>query len=101
MELLHPTLVALGSLLLTYLGLRVKLFMDMKMSRDRQDQVLEIIRASVNFVEQITHDDNFVGDKLVLAKNRARAILTGSGFEITEEELETWIESFVLQLGGK
>lgn len=100
LQLLQPTLITLITLILGYLGTRVKVLIDTKVSKDQQDQILNVISASVDFVEQITKDKDFVGDKLVLAKNRARAIINGMGLEITEDELEMWIEAFVLNLGG-
>ena len=100
LQVLQPTLIALITIILGYLGTRLKVLIDSKVSVNKQDEIMNIINASVMWVEQVTKNDNFVGDKLLLAKNRAKNIINGIGLEISDEELEMWIEAFVLQLGG-
>lgn len=101
LELITPTLVTMITIILGYLGSRLKLLIDSKLSKEKQDQIMNVIHASVQFVEQVAQDDNFVGDKYTLAKQRARNIITGMGLEITDEELETWIEAFVMELNDE
>lgn len=100
LQVLQPTLIALITIILGYVGTRLKVLIDSKVSVNKQDEIMNIINASVMWVEQVTKNDNFVGDKLLLAKNRAKNIINGIGLEISDEELEMWIEAFVLQLGG-
>lgn len=100
LQVLQPTLIALITIILGYLGTRLKVLIDSKVSVNKQDEIMNIINASVMWVEQVTKNENFVGDKLLLAKNRAKNIINGIGLEISDEELEMWVEAFVLQLGG-
>lgn len=100
LQVLQPTLITLTTLILGYLGTRVKVLIDSKIAIDKQNEVMNIISASVLWVEQITKDKDFVGNKFDLAKNRAKGIINNLGLEITEEELEMWIEAFVHELHG-
>ena len=102
LQVLQPTLITLITLILGYLGTRVKVLIDSKIAIDKQNEIMNIISASVLWVEQITKDKDFVDNKFDLAKNRAKGIINNLGLEITEEELEMWIEAFVHELhGGK
>ena len=100
LQVLQPTLITLITLILGYLGTRVKVLIDSKIAIDKQNEVMNIISASVLWVEQITKDKDFVGNKFDLAKNRAKGIINSLGLEITDEELEMWIEAFVHELQG-
>lgn len=98
LQLVTPTLITLITIILGYLGTKLKLLIDAKLSKEKQDQIMNVIHASVQFVEQVAQDENFVSDKFVLAQARAKSIINGMGLEITDEELQMWIEAFVLEL---
>lgn len=100
LQVLQPTLITLMTVILGYLGTRLKVLIDSKVSKDKQDEIMNVINASVLWVEQITQDKDFVGNKFDLAKNRAKNIINGMGLDITDDELEMWIEAFVHELHG-
>lgn len=95
LELIQPTLVTLVSLLLGYAGLKVKNYYDLKVSSEKQDQIIKVIQATVLFVEQVSGENLLSEDKLALAKHRALETLEGMGITLSDEELTMWIESFV------
>lgn len=100
LQVLQPTLITLITLIFGYLGTRVKVLIDSKIAIDKQDEIMNVINASVLWVEQITQDKDFVGNKFDLAKNRAKNIINGMGLDIRDDELEMWIEAFVHELHG-
>ena len=100
LQVLQPTLVGLITIIVGYLGTRLKVFIDSKISKDKQDEIMNVINASVLWVEQITKDKDFVGNKFDFAKNRAKNIINGMGLDISDDELEMWIEAFVHELHG-
>lgn len=59
---------------------------------------IDIIEASVNFVEQSTGESILSEEKFEIAKQRARESINKLGFKISDEELEMWIENFVKKL---
>ena len=95
MAILWPTVVTIGTLLLSFLGAKVGSFLNAKISQTQQDQIMNVIMASVQFVEQVSGGTFKGKDKLLLAKQRAREVLNGMGILITDEELTMWIEAFL------
>ena len=101
LELVTPTLVTLIGLLCGYIGTKVVQLINEKIAKDEQDQIINIIKAAVLFVEQVSGEHLLSEDKLSLAKHRALATINHLGFKITDEELTMWIESFVYGLKGE
>ena len=97
-ELLIPLLATLLTYLATYLGIKLKELIDAKITKERQEQIANIVDATVKYVEQIANRQGFVGDKYNLAKQRILDELTIKGLEISEEYLDSLIEAFVRQL---
>ena len=105
---LQPYIVGILAILLTFLGTRLEAllnkYVEAKVSKEKQEQIRNIVEGVVNFVEQVTKEDLAIKgkEKFDLAKLKALEILHGKGLQITETELEMLIESFVLALkGGK
>ena len=99
---LAPHIINIVGVLLGYLAYKINKLINDKLSKDKQDSIMDIIKGAVAFVEQVAKIDvELVGkEKFEMAKQRALIVLEQKGFEISEEELEMLIERFVLGLGG-
>lgn len=100
---LQPYLVGILTILLGYLGNKLRLFLDEKIEQEQQEKIKDIVKGVVAFVEQVAKVDvELVGqEKFNLAKEKAVLLLNEKGFVISEIELEMLIESFVLGLQEK
>lgn len=96
-EVLTPAIILAITAMSGYVGQKVALYYKAKTSTEQQDQVMKVIKASVQYVEMIT-EEGIVSGKFEQAKLRAKNILNGMGLQVTDEEVQTWIESFVLEL---
>ena len=87
-------------ILLGYLGNKLRLFLDEKIETEKQEQIKDIVKGVVAFVEQVAKVDvELIGqEKLNLAKEKAVLLLNEKGFVVSEVELDMLIESFVLGL---
>lgn len=94
-KLVEPVFVTLVSLILGYVGLKIRNYYEMKVSSEKQDQIIKVVKAAVAFVEQVSDEKLLSEDKLLLAKHRALETLQTMGITLSDEELTMWIESFV------
>ena len=101
---LQPYIISILAVLLTYLGARLEAilngFVEARITKEKQEQIKDIVKGVVAFVEQITKEDLTIKgqEKYTLAKAKALEILNSKNLVITEAELDMLIESFVLQL---
>ena len=97
---LQPYLVGILTILLGYLGNKLRLFLDEKIEQEQQDKIKDIVKGVVAFVEQVAKFDlELVGkEKYNLAKEKAVLLLNEKGLVVSETELDMLIESFVLGL---
>lgn len=97
---LQPYLIGILTVILGYVGNKLRLYFDAKIETEKQDQIKDIVKGVVAFVEQVAKVDvELAGkEKFNLAKEKAILLLNGKGFVISEVELDMLIESFVLGL---
>ena len=95
-----PAIVTIAGLLFAYLGAKTGSFLNAKISQVNQDQIMNVIHASVQFVEQVANTNLTLKgqEKMLLAKQRAREVLAGMKIVVTDEELTMWIEAFINNL---
>ena len=101
-ELLHqlqPFIIGAITVILGFIGKQFNMYVKAYTTEKEREQMLTIIKASVQFVEQVGLDFN-ANDKFLLAKNQAQKALNNVGIEVDEQDLEMWIESFVNNLKG-
>lgn len=100
---LQPHLITILGIIVGYLGVKLRTLFDIKVSKDQQAMIRDIVKGSVMFVEQISKQDmTLVGQaKFEKAKSRALVIMNEKGLKISEEELETLIEEFVRGLNSE
>ena len=98
---LQPYILGILTIILGFLGTKLRTFLDEKIDKERQDKIRDIVKGVVDFVEQVAKVDiELKGkEKFELAKERALLILNEKGYIISEQELQMLIESFVLSLG--
>ena len=94
-ELVRPTLITLVTLIIGYFSLQFKTWVNIKITSEQQKQITKVIKAAVDFVEQVSGEEVLSDDKLALAKQRALSTLNNIGIKITDEELTMWIEALV------
>ena len=97
---LQPYIISILAVLLSYLGARLNKFLNSKIEKDKQEQIKDIVKGVVAFVEQVAKFDlELVGkEKYNLAKEKAVLLLNEKGLVVSETELDMLIESFVLGL---
>ncbi|WP_430833491.1 phage holin family protein [Erysipelothrix rhusiopathiae] len=95
LNLLRPTLITAGTIILSFLGMKMKKYYNVKICLEQQKQITNIVKAAVMFVEQVAGEHLLSDDKLSMAKHRAKVTLNQVGIDITDEELTMWIEAFV------
>ena len=97
---LQPFIVSIMAILLSYLGTRLNAFLNARIDKVKQEQIKDIVKGVVMFVEQVAKVDvEMLGiEKYNLAKQKALTIINEKGFTITDVELDMLIESFVLEL---
>ena len=97
---LQPYLIGILTVILGYVGNKLRLYFDAKIETEKQEQIKDIVKGVVAFVEQVAKVDvELVGqEKFNLAKEKAVLLLNEKGFVISEVELNMLIESFVLGL---
>lgn len=97
---LQPYLVGILTVILGYVGNKLRLYFDAKIETEKQEQIKDIVKGVVAFVEQVAKVDvELIGqEKLNLAKEKAVLLLNEKGFVVSEVELDMLIESFVLGL---
>ena len=106
MELLNemlPYIIGILTVLATYLGNKLRQWLDVKVAVDKQKQIEGMVKASVLWVEQVYGVDmvEVSQDKFEQAKQRSLFLLQNAGLEVDEEYLETLIEAFVFELLNK
>lgn len=94
---LQPHLLAILGVILGYVGVRLNTYFNKKIDEQKQEQIKDVIKGVVAFVEQVSKTDlELVGKaKFELAKEKAVLLLNEKGFAISEVELEMLIEAFV------
>ncbi len=99
---LQPYLVGILTVILGYVGNKLRLYFDAKIETEKQEQIKDIVKGVVAFVEQVAKVDvELKGkEKFNLAKRKAILLLNEKGLVISEVELDMLIESFVLGLKG-
>lgn len=99
---LQPYLIGILTVILGYVGNKLRLYFDAKINTEKQEQIKDIVKGVVAFVEQVAKVDVALKGqgKFNLAKEKAVLLLNEKGFAISEAELDMMIESFVLGLGG-
>ena len=97
---LQPYLIGILTVILGYVGNKLRLYFDAKIETEKQEQIKDIVKGVVAFVEQVAKVDvELKGkEKFNLAKEKAVLLLNEKGFVISETELDMLIESFVLGL---
>ena len=97
---LQPYLIGILTVILGYVGNKLRLYFDAKIETEKQEQIKDIVKGVVAFVEQVAKVDvKLKGqEKFNLAKEKAVLLLNEKGFLISEVELDMLIESFVLGL---
>lgn len=95
LNLLRPTIMTGVTIILGFLGMKIKNYYNVKISFEQQKQIANIAKAAVMFVEQVAGEHLLSDDKLSMAKHRAKVTLNQVGIDITDEELTMWIEAFV------
>ena len=97
---LQPYLIGILTVILGYVGNKLRLYFDAKIETEKQEQIKDIVKGVVAFVEQVAKVDvELKGqEKFNLAKEKAVLLLNEKGFVISEVELDMLIESFVLGL---
>lgn len=97
---LQPYLVGILTVILGYVGNKLRLYFDAKIETEKQEQIKDIVKGVVAFVEQVAKVDvELEGkEKFNLAKEKAVLLLNEKGFVVSEVELDMLIESFVLGL---
>lgn len=97
---LTPYLLGIAGVLLTYLGRKLSLFLNEKISKEQWALIKDIVEGAVKFVEQVSKQDiTLKGEaKFELAKKKAIEVLNDEGLMVTETQLEILIESFVLSI---
>lgn len=97
-----PAIIAVLTALVTFVGRRLVQLINEKTSKEQRDVILDIVKGTVMFVEQITKKDIAIqGEaKFELAKETILILLQQEGLAITEIDLEVLIERFVLELKG-
>ena len=100
---LQPYVISILAVLLTYLGARLNKFLNSRIEKDKQEQIKDIVKGVVAFVEQVAKFDlELVGkEKYNLAKEKAVLLLNEKGLVVSETELDMLIEAFVLELLNK
>ena len=100
---LQPYVISILAVLLSYLGARLNKFLNSKIEKDKQEQIKDIVKGVVAFVEQVAKFDlELVGkEKYNLAKEKAVLLLNEKGLVVSETELDMLIEAFVLELLNK
>ena len=83
-----------------YLATRIKAYIDSKIDKDKQNQLLKFIKVTVDYVEQIGIKLK-PEEKFELAKAKALIWINGKGLTVSEDELEILIEAFVHNLKAK
>lgn len=101
LNLLRPTIMTGVTIILGFLGMKIKNYYNVKISFEQQKQIANIAKAAVMFVEQVAGEYLLSDDKLSMAKHRAKVTLNQVGIDITDEELTMWIEAFVGGLNQK
>lgn len=97
---LQPYLIGILTVILGYVGNKLRLYFDAKIETEKQEQIKDIVKGVVAFVEQVAKVDvELKGkEKFNLAKEKTILLLNEKGFVISETELDMLIESFVLGL---
>ena len=93
-ELLHqlqPFIIGAITVILGFIGKQFNIYVKAYTTEKEREQMLKIIQASVQFVEQVGFQFN-AQDKFMLAKNQAQKALNNVGIEVDEQDLEMWIE---------
>lgn len=97
MEQITPYLMIILTAVAGYLATKIKSFIDAKVDHEKQEQLIQFVGKTVEYVEQIGFDLNS-DEKFKLAKAKVVIWMNQRGITVTEEELEVLIEAFVHNL---
>jgi len=97
MTQITPYLMIILTAIAGYLATKIKAFFDAKIDKDNQERLMQFIKATVEFVEQIGIDLK-PEEKFELAKAKVLIWINQKGLTVTEEELQVLIEAFVHNL---
>ena len=92
---LQPYLIGAITVILGYVGKQIGIYFRTITTAKERDQALKVIKASVDFVEQVSGDNLLSEDKFALALEQAKRQLSKIGLDLEDDEIEMWIESFV------
>ena len=92
---LQPYLIGAITIILGYVGKQIGIYFRTITTEKERDQALKVIKASVDFVEQVSGDNLLSEDKFALALEQAKRQLSKIGLDLDDNEIEMWIESFV------
>lgn len=96
---LQPYIVGAITVILGYVAKQIGIYVRTITTEQERKQMLNVIEASVKFVEQVSGENFLSEDKFELAFRQAQRSLEKIGIELSDEELEMWIENFVNNLG--
>lgn len=97
MEQITPYIMIILTAIAGYLATKVKGFIDARIDVENQKKLLEFVRLTVNYVEQIGIDLDSA-EKFELAKAKILIWINQKGLTVTDEELQVLIEAFVHNL---
>ena len=97
MEQLTPYIMIILTAIAGYLATKIKGFVDSKIDAENQRKLMEFVRVTVNYVEQIGVKLPSE-EKFALAKSKVLIWVNEKGLKVTEDELEVLIEAFVHNL---
>lgn len=97
MNQIMPYVMIILTAIAGYLATKAKTFFDAKIDKDNQERLLQFVKATVDFVEQIGIDLK-PEEKFELAKAKVLIWVREKGLNVTEEELQVLIEAFVHNL---
>lgn len=97
MNQITPYIMIILTAIAGYLATKIKSYFDAKIDKDNQERLMQFIKATVEFVEQIGIDLK-PEEKFELAKAKVLIWINQKGITVTEEELQVLIEAFVHNL---
>ena len=99
-DTLVPMMAPIVTVIVGFIGYQIRVFVNSKIGVSQQNQIVNTVDASVKWVEQVTGTNPLVTgeQKFNMAKDRAQGILAGMQINVTDDQIDTLIEAFVLGL---
>lgn len=97
MNQIMPYIMIILTAIAGYLATQTKLFIDGKIDKQNQEKLMDFVRTTVEYVEQIGIELQ-PEKKFELAKSKILIWTNEKGIKVTEDELEILIEAFVHNL---